>query len=120
MPFQKGNNANPRGRPRGGLALAEKIREKAGNDAGVYVDELHRIAMSRRIAPKVRVEVIRLLLDKGYGKAPTDINVNTGNNVDLTGVDLDRLTDDQVQRLLDLSTESAQILKAVREDQKIH
>ena len=120
MPFQKGNNANPRGRPRGGLALAEKIREKAGNDASVYVDELHKLALNRRVAPRVRAEIMKILLERGYGKCPDTINLHTGNSVDLTGIDLDRLTDEQLEELHALSTRTAAILAEVREDQKVH
>ena len=114
MPFQPGNNANPRGRPPSGRALAEKIRAKAGDDAAVYVDELHRMALSRRIAPKVRVEVMRVLLDRGFGKPPTDINVSSGSALDLTGVDLDKLTDRQLEGLHDAAAKTAAILKEVK------
>ena len=120
MTFTKGTSGNPRGRPPAGRSVAEHIRLRAGNNAQVYVDLLHSMALNRRIAPKVRAEVVRILLDRGWGKPTTDINVNTGNNVDLTGVDLDRLTDDQLEELHALSTRTAAILAEVRADQQVH
>ncbi len=113
MPFQPGNNANPRGRPRGGLSLAAKIRAKAGDDAAVYVDELHRMALSRRIAPKVRVEVMRLLIERGYGRAPQDINVNT-SSLDLSAVDLSRASDTQIEQLHEAAATTTRIINELR------
>ena len=94
--------------------MAEKIRAKAGEDAGVYVDELHKMALNRRIAPKTRGEIIRLLLERGYGKTPTDINLNTGGNLDLQGLDLSKLTDAQVETLYESAAKTAAIISELK------
>ena len=72
------------------------------------------MALSRRIAPKVRVDVMRLLLDRGYGKPPTEVNISSGSAVDLTDVDLSKLTDAQLEELYELSARTAAILEEVK------
>ena len=112
--WKPGQSGNPKGRALGGRSLAEKIRAKAGEDAGVYVDELHKMALNRRIAPKTRGEIIRLLLERGYGKTPTDINLNTASSLDLQGLDLSTLTDKEIDTLYDAAEKTAAIIASLK------
>lgn len=75
MPFKPGNNANPKGRPRTGQSIAEYIRKLGGEDGKVYVDELHTLATLPHDDPRVRMMAIGLLLERGFGKPPQDVNV---------------------------------------------
>ena len=114
MPFKPGNNANPRGRPPTGRALAEAIRARCGNDGARYVAELDRMALDKRINAKTRVEIFRLMFERDFGKPPTDIHVSSGSATDLSDVDLSKLSDAQVEELYELSARTAAILAEVR------
>ena len=114
MPFKPGNNANPRGRPRTGRALAEAIRAKCGDDGACYVAELDRMALDKRINAKTRVEIMRLMFERGFGKPPTDIHVSSGSALDLTGVDLDKASDSQIEQLHKAAPTTARIVNELR------
>ena len=75
MPFKPGVSGNPKGRPPGGLSLAERIREKGGQDGSVYVELLHGIAMDESEVTKVRLDAVKTLMDRGYGRLPQEVQV---------------------------------------------
>lgn len=73
--FKKGQSGNPAGRPPTGKSIAEYIRKLGGEDGKVYVDELHTLATLPHDDPRVRMMAIGLLLERGFGKPPQDVNV---------------------------------------------
>ena len=84
MPFQPGNNANPKGRPPTGTSLAEYIRKLGGEDGKVYADKLHAIAVEPHDNVNARMTAINTLLERGYGSPPKDINLNGTLNTQTT------------------------------------
>ena len=76
MPFQPGQSGNPAGRPRTGQSLAEYIRKLAGEDGKVYVDKLDAIVQSDKEPVQARLTAIGILLERGFGKPPQDLNLS--------------------------------------------
>lgn len=66
-----GPSLNPKGRPRAGLALAERIRERL--DPDTLLDLAVRVAADETLSPERRLEVLIPLYDRGYLKPPTTI-----------------------------------------------
>lgn len=77
--FQPGQSGNPGGRTRGhGLgidALATSIRERYGADAAAIREELHKLATGAKTPAAVKLGAWRELLDRGWGKAPQQVEV---------------------------------------------
>ncbi len=71
--FRPGVSDNPRGRPRAGLALAEKIRELV--DPGELVGMLLGIARDPAVAVKQRLAAISMLADRGWSKPPMAVEI---------------------------------------------
>jgi hypothetical protein len=82
IPFKPGQSGNPGGRPR---SLVKAVRDKCGEDGKTLVQAAYLIAMGtpaevraffgehlKRDA-KVRMQAIEFLSERGYGKAPTEI-----------------------------------------------
>jgi len=87
-PFAPGNCANPHGRPRTGLALAEYIRQQGGEDGRRWVDRLVSIAegTDRRLA----LAATELLIARGYGRpVDTTVNINATALESLSDADLE-------------------------------
>jgi hypothetical protein len=80
MPFAKGNNANPKGRPPTGKSIAEYIRKLGGENGKLYVDILHGVAVDAEQPMPTRLTAMNCLLDRGFGKPPQDVNL--GGTVD--------------------------------------
>ena len=81
MPFQKGQSGNPNGRPPGGVSLAARIRALGGEDGATYAELLHSIAMNEGETPRLRIDAVKVLLDRGYGAPPQELHVETSNQV---------------------------------------
>ena len=90
--FVTGVSGNPRGRPKLGLSIAERIREKGGQDGGVFVDLLFDIATNPKEATRHRIEALKVLLQRGFGAIPTEVSVEEQPLV---------INADQVRKLLE-------------------
>lgn len=101
MGWQKGQSGNPAGRPRSGQAVAEYIRKLAGDDAREYVDELHALATRPHNNVKARLAAIGLLLERGYGKPPQELEL-TGAITQLSESDVSRLSNEDIAALLSI------------------
>lgn len=73
MPFKPGVSGNVNGRPRVGTSLAERIRELGGPTGDVYVQVLHGIATNEDEATRLRIDAIKVLLDRGFGGPPQEV-----------------------------------------------
>jgi hypothetical protein len=65
--FEPGRSGNPAGRPR---SLAATVRDQVGDDGEMLIAELLKIARRRGGGAWGKVQAIRELLDRGWGKAP--------------------------------------------------
>jgi hypothetical protein len=65
----KGQSGNPKGRPRTGLALAERIRERL--DPDIITDLAERVAADETLSPQARIEILIPVYDRGFLKPPT-------------------------------------------------
>lgn len=114
--FQPGQSGNLRGRPRVGTSLAERIREKGGDDGAVYVDLLHDIATNPKETTKLRIEAVRLLMQRGFGAIPTEVSVEEPLVINA----------DQIRRLLEQEhllgapAESASAEPEEAEEDRVH
>lgn len=71
----KGQSGNPKGRPSATEALAYHIRKLGGKNAKAYIQVLHRLAHDNTQPGPVQIKAVELLLDRGYGKTPQDLNL---------------------------------------------
>ena len=100
-PFQPGQSGNPGGRPKVYQAVSEYIRQLAGPDAKCYVDKLHQIAVDPHRDTRSRINALEILLDRGYGRAPQEIQLS-GSVAALDPARLVRLTDAELEQAADL------------------
>ena len=112
--FQRGISGNLKGRPVGARSLASKIRERAGDDAGLIVDELFRLAFSGRVAARVRADIMKFLIERACGRVPSDVNITTSSSLDLRDVDLSKASDGQIEQLHEAATTTARIVHELR------
>ena len=98
--FRPGQSGNPKGRPPGGTALAERIRALAGDNGASYVQMLHDLVMDEQQPTRFRIDAVKILFDRGFGKPPQEIHV-TGEH---------GLTDEQIAGL---SLEQAEEIRAL-------
>ncbi len=71
MTFKPGQSGNARGRPRTGLAFAERVRERI--DPDLVIDLALRVASDETIAPAERLAALLPLIDRGFIKPPTTV-----------------------------------------------
>ena len=73
--------------------IGDKARqEPTGDDGAVYVDLLHDIATNPKETTKLRIEAVRLLMQRGFGAIPTEVSVEEQPPV---------INADQVRKLLE-------------------
>jgi hypothetical protein len=87
--FQPGQSGNPGGRPKLGVALAEKVR-KATKDGNAIVKLLVEIAeggLEAKISD--RLAAAEMLLSRGWGKAVTQMEVTADVQVQHSLADFD-------------------------------
>jgi hypothetical protein len=95
--FKPGTSGNPRGRPRGDVELAQRIRA-ATSDGQEIVDEIMKLARNRRISPRVRLTAWLALLERVHGKAPLEVILPLPAD-DSPRLHYDRLSDTQASIL---------------------
>lgn len=84
MPWPKGKSGNPGGRPHESIkGLARKIRESTGDGEKIvdfYLAVFRGEALDDGRLPTLaqRMEAAGILLDRGFGKAVTPIDLTTG------------------------------------------
>lgn len=78
--FQPGRSGNPGGRPKG---LARKARELCGDDGETVLLYLASIMADTKAANSDRIAAAKLLLERGWGKAPTFAPIEDGDPLEL-------------------------------------
>ena len=111
-PFQPGAawTGNRKGRPPVGESVADYIRQLAGPDAKAIVDRLFQIATGEHKDVNARIKAAELLLTRGYGKPPDNLNIS-GSVARLDPAKLARLSDEE------LAQAAALVAKLADDDQ---
>ncbi len=94
MPFKPGESGNPRGRPRTGLAFAERVRERV--DPDLVIDLALRVASDEEMPPAERLAALLPLIDRGFVKPPTTIaarveSTTSGTRPEFASMSLDEI-----------------------------
>lgn len=87
--WAKGESGNRRGRPRSGLAFAERIRERV--DPDLVIDLALRVAADESLSASERLAALLPLIDRGFIRPPTTAAVaieTTGPQLDWSRVPL--------------------------------
>lgn len=97
--WKPGQSGNPRGRPRSGLAFAERVRERV--DPDLVIDLAMRVAEDEELSPAARLNALWPLIDRGFIKPPTTLAATVSAAVEPT-FDVTALPLDEQRNLLDL------------------
>src|SRR5262245_58950699 len=69
--FQPGQSGNPKGMPKAIIEVAAAARERTKE----AIETLTTIMQDKKAPPSARVTAARVLLERGWGKAPQSINI---------------------------------------------
>jgi hypothetical protein len=97
--WKPGTSGNPGGRPRRALAAVDAVREKV--DPNEWVEAELTVARDMDKPWDVRRDAWRALIDRGFVKAPAqlDAHVTQGN---ASGVDVDKLSLDDLRQITEV------------------
>lgn len=96
--WPKGVSGNPTGRPRHGLAFAEKVRERVNPD--MVIDLAMRVAEDETLSPAERLTALWPLVDRGFIKPPQTIDATLTNGNASSSYSLDHLSLDERRDML--------------------
>jgi len=96
--WKPGQSGNPRGRPRSGLALAERIRERMSPDE--LIDLVTTALADPKIDIEKRVSLAMQLASYGYSKPPAGLDLNVSNTSD--ELDLSNASEEQLRAALEI------------------
>lgn len=97
--WKPGQSGNPRGRPRSGLAFAERVRERI--DPDLVIDLALRVAEDEELSPTERLATLWPLIDRGFIKPPQTLAATLTSH-DYESFDVNALRLDEQRTLLDL------------------
>lgn len=99
-PWKPGQSGNPRGRRPLVETFAELVRklgsEEGKQDGRRYIDQLVYVATQPHRDTKARIQALTILIERGWGKAPQDLNINA-QVATLDAASLARLSDAELQ-----------------------
>lgn len=98
--WKPGQSGNPKGRPRTGLAFAERIRERVSPD--VVIDLAMAVAADETLTAERRLAALLPLVDRGYTKPPTDQNLHLSQANEASEYDYSKLTVEQLRLRVEL------------------
>lgn len=93
-----GPSANPHGRPKRGMSLAERVRHRADPDE--LVDFLIGVVRNEKAKLEARLEAARQLFDRGWGKPLASHEISVAVPGPAAGRDLSALPVDERRDLL--------------------
>lgn len=91
----KGVSGNPRGRPRTGLAFAERVRERV--DPDLVIDLALRVAADEELSPVERLAALLPLIDRGFIRPPSVSAVRVEGVGSVLPARFANMTDDELR-----------------------
>ena len=108
--WKPGQSGNPHGRPRTGLALAERIRERL--DPDVLVDIALRVADDKEISDERKLAALSAFGSFGYQRSPVQLDVHSTTAE--PELDLSMLTTAELERIAEHHAAVDAILERAR------
>ena len=91
------------------------IRTKCGDDGAALVNLLHGIAMDEEQPTRFRLDAMKILLERGFGKPPQEVHVKTGGLSDVTPEQVQLMSDADLKRFLALTTEACELVEGAQQ-----